>query len=204
MLSGGDSEQRRSRSVTEHLHCLWEPFLLGSPALRADRRARQPAFTSTSGPGSLLREGDPPGQPRPRLLCTPCWWCTLHSPSVERTPDPEYSRPGRARPQTLSDNPHQPAAGSQLAQLSSSAQSLVRSLWIPLISAKPVSSERLTLSSVFHALSHFSACCVLECAARLATASLSRGPPHPQRASTGWTQRPLCLEPRPVQGRTTS
>ena len=35
--SGGDSEQRHSGSVTEHVHRLWEPFLLGLPrALQAE------------------------------------------------------------------------------------------------------------------------------------------------------------------------
>ena len=68
--SGGDSKQRHLGSMMEHLHYLWEPFLLDlPPALRSD--AAQPAFASTSAaPGHSLL-GDPPGPTKAVSLCTP-------------------------------------------------------------------------------------------------------------------------------------
>ena len=43
----------------------------GSPPSPAGRDAAQPAFASTSSVPGHSPQGNPPGQPRPRLLCTP-------------------------------------------------------------------------------------------------------------------------------------
>ena len=122
--SGGDSEQRHSGSVTEHVHRLWEPFLLGLPrALQAEMPHSQLSPAPPRSRVTLRRETPQASQGHVFCAHLPDRVArTLPNVLSERTPGPPNTAAlwSTLSPQTLVTRPARskaaawPATCSQL------------------------------------------------------------------------------------------